>query len=41
MLLFEKARQLGLSGIGLSQKGKYHKRFIHLDTVDRRALWSY
>ena len=41
MQLFEKARQIGFSGIGLNQKGQHHKRFIHLDTVDRRALWSY
>ena len=41
MQLFEKARQIGFSGIGLNQKGKHHMRFIHLDTVDRRALWSY
>ena len=25
----------------LIQKGQHQKRFIHLDTVDRRALWSY
>jgi hypothetical protein len=41
MQLFEKARQIGFSGIGLNQKGKHHMWFIHLDTVDRRALWSY
>ena len=41
MQLFEKARQIGFSGIGLNQKGTHHKRFIHLDTLNRRALWSY
>jgi len=43
MKLFEKARQLGFSGIGLSQKsGTPHpQRFIHLDTKPRKALWSY
>ena len=41
MQLFEKARHIGFSGIGLNQKGQHHKRFIHLDTVDRRALWNY
>ena len=41
MQLFEKARQIDFSGIGLNQKGKHHKRFIHLDTVTRRTLWSY
>ena len=37
MVLFEKARQIGFSDIGLNQKGPLHKRFVHLDTVDRRA----
>ena len=32
MLLFEKARQIGFSGIGLSQRGDHAKRFVHLDT---------
>ena len=43
MKLFEKARQIGFSGIGLSQKsGTPHpQRFIHLDTKPRKALWSY
>ena len=41
MLLFEKARQIGLGGIGLSQRGDHAKRFVHLDTKPRKALWSY
>ena len=41
MLLFEKARQIGFSGIGLSQRGDHSKRFVHLDTKPRKALWSY
>ena len=41
MQLFEKARQIGFSGIGLNQKGLHHNWFVHLDTIDRRALWSY
>ena len=41
MLLFEKARQIGFSGIGVSQKGPHHKRFVHVDTLERKALWSY
>ena len=41
MLLFEKARQIGFSGIGLSQRGDHAKRFVHLDTKPRKALWSY
>ena len=32
MLLFEKARQMGFIGIGLSQRGYHAKRFVHLDT---------
>ena len=32
MVLFEKARQIGFSGIGLSQCGDHAKRFVHLDT---------
>ena len=41
MLLFEKSRQIGFSGIGLSQKGPHKDRFVHLDTKPRVALWSY
>ena len=41
MLLFEKARQVGFSEIGLSQKGKYTSRFLHLDTLPRNALFRY
>ena len=41
MLLFEKARQIGFSGIGLSQKGDHAHRFVHLDTLPRKALFSY
>ena len=41
MLLFEKARQIGFSGIGLSQRGPHQDRFVHLDTKPRKALWSY
>ena len=41
MLLFEKARQVGFSGIGLSQKGNHANRFVHLDTLPRKALFSY
>ena len=40
-MLFEKARQIGFSGIGLSQRGVYASRFVHLDTKPRKALWSY
>ena len=41
MRLFEKARHIGFSGIGLSQRGDHASRFVHLDTKPRRALWSY
>ena len=41
MLLFEKARQIGFSGIGLNQRGEHRKRFVHLDNKPRKALWSY
>ena len=41
MVLFEKARQIGFSGIGLSQKGDHAHRFVHLDTLPRKALFSY
>ena len=36
-----KSLQIGFSGIGVSQKGPHHKRFVHVDTLERKALWSY
>ena len=41
MVLFERARQIGFRGIGLSQKGDYAHRFVHLDTLPCKALFSY
>ena len=41
ILLFEKARKVGFSGIGLSQKRIHANRFVHLDTLPRKALFSY
>ena len=41
MVLFEKARQISFSGIGLSQKGNHACRFVQLDTLPRKALFSY
>ena len=41
IVLFEKARQIGFSGIGLSQKGHHAHRFLHLDTLPCKALFSY
>lgn len=40
------APALGFTGMGISQKGKYAGRFIHLDTIDdefrpRPWVWSY
>ena len=40
MLLFEKARKVGFSGIGLSHKGYHSSRFLHLDTLPSKALFS-
>ena len=33
------ARQIGFSGIGLSQKGNHASRFVHLNTLPRKALF--
>ena len=41
MLLFEKARQVGFSEIGLSQKGNHSSRFLHLETLPLKALFRY
>ena len=41
MRLFEKVRQIGFSGIGLSQRGDHAQRFVHIDTLGLKALWSY
>jgi uncharacterized protein YcbK (DUF882 family) len=40
------AFELGFSGIGVSQKGNMHKRFIHIDMLNtpgrfRPTVWSY
>lgn len=36
------AREYGFNGVGISQKGNYSGRFIHLDTRKGSfALWSY
>jgi hypothetical protein len=37
----EESRKVGFRGIGFSQKGPHHQRFIHLDTLEREAVWSY
>ena len=39
MGLFEKARQIGFCGIGLSQRGDHDHKFIHIDTLGRKDLW--
>ena len=41
LAVVEKARKLGFSGIGISQKGEHKNRFIHIDTLPRTAIWSY
>jgi zinc D-Ala-D-Ala carboxypeptidase len=41
LALVEEARRIGFSGVGISQKGDHAKRFIHLDTLSRAAIWSY
>ena len=41
LALVEEARRIGFSGVGISQKGDHAKRFIHLDTLPRAAIWSY
>ena len=35
------ATSIGFNGIGISQKGDPKSRFIHLDMLERIALWSY
>ena len=41
MVLFEKARQIGIIGMGLCQKGNHASRLLRLDTLPRKALFSY
>jgi hypothetical protein len=31
----------GFRGIGVNQKGDWNQRFIHIDTRDKFACWSY
>ena len=31
----------GFKGIGVNQKGEWNQRFIHLDTRQKYACWSY
>jgi len=45
--LIELARKEGMTGFGVSQKGAFEQRFIHLDCVEasgsfpRPTMWSY
>lgn len=42
--LVGEAQDFGISGIGVSQKGDYSSRFIHLDDLEgptRPWIWSY
>lgn len=35
------AISMGFKGIGVSQKGDFNQRFIHIDDRETPALWSY
>lgn len=39
--LVRTALAIGFTGIGVSQGGPMHQRFIHLDTRNDRMIWSY
>ena len=39
--LLKLAIDLGFKGIGISQKGHFNSRFIHLDHRSEPAMWSY
>ena len=39
--LDEIATRLGVRGKGVKQKGNWGGRFLHLDLMTRRAIWSY
>ncbi len=34
-------KRYGFNGVGVSQKGDFSKRFIHVDMRDSTAVWSY
>ena len=40
-LVLANSLEIGFTGIGFSQKGLHKDRFIHLDTIEREAVWSY
>lgn len=39
--LIKLALDLGFKGIGVSQKGDFNRRFIHIDHRSEPAMWSY
>ena len=39
--LFEKAHQIGFSGVEMYLRGPHQDRFHHLDTITRKVLWLY
>lgn len=40
--IISKALELGVTGIGISQKGNWGSRFVHLDiSHDKFKMWSY
>lgn len=49
MFLVENARDFGMTGIGINQRGDYSKRFVHLDDLlqdynigrNRPHIWTY
>lgn len=34
-------KRYGFNGVGVSQKGDFNTRFIHIDMRDSAAVWSY
>jgi len=39
--LLEQAFKMKFRGIGVNQKGEWPQRYIHLDILDRKRVWSY
>ena len=40
-ILLSLARRYNILGLGISQKGDFNQRFIHLDGRSKPAVWSY
>lgn len=47
LILVDKAREVGFTGIGIKQKGPYQERYVHVDDLEdapgqpRPWIWSY